>query len=647
LRKKIMTNNIYIDFETRSEVDIKKVGAWQYSVHPSTEILCAGIKIDEWGTGTCPPQASYMSQDHSNSQFYAHNALFEYLMWNNCGVKKYDWPETRLDQWYCSAAIAAYHSLPRSLEGACMALGLATQKDMAGHRLMLKMCKPRKPTKNNDAKWHETAEDLERLGQYCIKDVDAMYELVQALGPLPQAERDLWLLTQRINLRGVGVDPETVKSALMITAKAQKVANAQIKYYTDGLVSTTGQVAKIFTFCVENGVELPDCSAATIDQALQLPELDPTVREVLSIRRRASKSSLKKLQAIEHRFALDGRVRDMLLYYGAGTGRWAGMGVQPQNLPRCTFEPADLDHIHRLIQAGNIKGLALMYGPELDVISQALRSTLCAAPGNVLVGADYSSIEARVLLWLARDPGLKVFETGDIYCDMAAAIFGRPVSQITKAQRQLGKVAILGLGYGMGASKFKQTCHNWGIEIDEVMAQDVIETYRAKYSAVKQYWRNIEEGAKATIHGSVISNMWLDGDFFKIRLSSGRDLHYYKPKLVPDTTPWGAPTTKVTYVSVNGVTRKWERTETWGGKLVENITQALARDVMAEAMLQLEGQNKDIVLSVHDELVIEVDERYVENAKYELKSAMTHVPKWAAGLPLATDEPWVNRRYVK
>jgi DNA polymerase len=645
-----MTNNIYIDFETRSEVDIKKVGAWQYSVHPSTEILCAGIKHDDEETEILTRGDSFLFGSKT-SRFYAHNALFEYLMWSNCGVKKYGWPEIPLDQWYCSAAIAAYHSLPRSLEGACMALGLATQKDMAGHRLMLKMCKPRKPTKNNDAKWHETTEDLERLGQYCIKDVDAMYELVQALGPLPQAERDLWLLTQLVNLRGVGIDVETVKSALAITAKAQKAANAQIKYYTDGLVSTTGQVAKIKEFCVQEGVGLPDCSAATIDQALRLPELDPTVREVLSIRRRASKSSLKKLQAIEHRLALDGRVRDMLLYYGAGTGRWAGMGVQPQNLPRCTFEPADLDHIHQLIQASNIEGLILMYGPELDVISQALRSTLCAAPGNVLVGADYSSIEARVLLWLARDPGLKVFETGEIYCDMAAAIFGRPITKADTEERQLGKVAILGLGYGMGDSDdrptFRRTCAGYGIYISGAMAQDVIETYRAKYSAVKQYWSNIEEGAKATIRGSVISNMWLDGDFFKIRLSSGRDLHYYKPKLVPDTTPWGAPTTKITYMSVNGVTRKWERTETWGGKLVENITQAVARDVMAEAMRQLEEQNKDIVLSVHDELVIETDEHYVESAKQELKDAMTTVPKWAAGLPLATDEPWVNRRYVK
>jgi DNA polymerase len=562
-----MTNNIYIDFETRSEVDIKKVGGWVYSTHPSTEILCVGIKVDNDQTEVVDPSQLYPAIEFDDN-LHAHNALFEFMMWNNCGVAKYGWPEIRLDQWYCSAAIAAYHSLPRSLEGACMALGLATQKDMAGHRLMLKMCKPRKPTKNNDAKWHETAEDLERLGQYCIKDVDTMYDLIQALEPLPPAERELWLLTQQINLTGIGIDVDTVRSALEITAKAQKSADAQITYYTDGLVSKTGQVARIKEFCVEKGVGLPDCSAATIDQALEIPELDPTVHEVLSIRRRASKSSLKKLQAIEHRLGLDGRVRDMLLYYGAGTGRWAGMGVQPQNLPRCTFGPADLEHIHQLIQAGNTEGLALMYGPELDVISQALRSTLCAAPGNVLIGADYSSIEARVLLWLANDLGLRVFETGDIYCDMASAIYHRPITKEDKDERQLGKVAILGLGYGMGAKKFRVTCQSYGIEIDENTAGEVVDIYRAKYETVKGLWRDVEDVAKRVLAYRNSSSIRLrkdvrlvfqrENNFLTILLPSGRKLFYHQPRLVSAETPWGQMTEKVTYMSINGVTRKWE-----------------------------------------------------------------------------------------
>jgi DNA polymerase len=638
--------NVYIDFETRSEVDLKKVGIWEYSKHPSTEVLCIAYKLGDAETKVSTPDDLILPP---HLTYWAHNALFEYCLWLNCGCVKYDWPKPDLEQWHCTAAQAAYHSLPRSLDGACSALELPVQKDMGGHKLMLKMCKPRRPTKTNDAKWHESEADLNRLAKYCAQDVEAEYALAHALDPLPESERELWLLTQRLNLRGVGVDAETVQAGIEISRKIEKSANKQIHYYTDGAVQTCGQVARIGEWCAEQGHSLNDCSAATIAEALADPDLDPTVQQVLQLRQTASKSSLKKLQAISDRAGTDARVRDLLLYYGAGTGRWAGMGVQPQNLPRCSFNPDDLEHIHRLVQQQDTDAIELLYGPVTSVLSQALRSTLCAAPGHVLIGADYSSIEARVLLWLARDPGLKVFKTGDIYKDMAAAIFGKPVELVTKSERQLGKIAILGLGYGMGSKRFYETCAAWGVPITEGMAQTVVETYRTKYEAVVNSWHSIERDIKAALAGRnrLNKDVQLENDFLTIELPSGRKLYYYKPKLVLGETPWGDPVDKITYMSVDGYSRKWVRTETWGGKLVENITQAVARDIMAEAMSSLSTQWVDIVLSIHDEIVIEAPLDKVEGKKTVLKKAMLTAPDWADGLPLAIDEPWVNRRYVK
>jgi DNA polymerase len=653
-----MTERWYIDFETRSEADLKKVGIWKYSTHPSTEILCVGLKVENLETSILAPYEAFCAP--LTAEFHAHNALFEYCIWNNVGVRLYGWPKVSLESWHCSAALAAYHSLPRSLDGACSALKLPTQKNLKGHRLMLKMSKPRKPTKNNQAKWHEDPVDLERLAEYCKQDVEAEYALVQALGELPRAERELWLITQEINLRGVGVDMDTVAAALKAIAKAEIAAKNQIQYYSSGQIKTPGQVTRILDFCRGRGVVIPSCSADIIDDVLrQQPEADPTAREVLRIRRESSKSSLKKYQALANRTDDEARLRDLLLYYGASTGRWAGMGFQIQNLKRCSFEPGDLDHIHQLIQDGNTEGLRIMYGSELDVFSQALRSTLKAPPRRTLIGADYASIEARVLLWLAEDPGLRVFQTGDIYVDMASAIYRRPVEYIDKTQRQVGKVAVLGLGYGMGAERFQRTCYDWtGIIISDELATEIVDTYRTKYYQVKEFWNEVEHGmVKLAIKhpGQVVTRKSkraplaavVKGDFLTIQLPSGRRLFYREPRLVPGLTPWGSEIEKITYMSVDGFTRKWVRTETWGGKLVENITQAVARDIMAAAMKRLNDQRIDVVLSIHDELIVEVDEADAWDVRDAFKEALIRVPGWATGLPIAIDDPWINERYVK
>lgn len=651
---------IYIDFETRSELDLKRVGAWKYSQHPSTEVLCMAYEIDSlptdifireevnqiWNELKFPEDPEeykdiFIKYISRFEKLEAHNAFFEYAIWHNIMVPRYGWPVVPPDRWYCSAAKAAYHGLPRKLEEAALALSLDVQKDMEGSRLMKQMAKPRPNWKKTGRgpKWFDDEKRLEKLYDYCKKDVEVEYALSQALDDLPPAERKIWLLDQEINRRGVYCDIELAQSAVEIVKTLESDACAELYQLTGGDVSTPGQTTKILDWLVGENLGLPNMQAETVTDALKRDDLTPSARRVLEIRQLHSKASTKKYTAMIDRAAdEDQRIRDTLLYHGAHTGRWTGVGIQPQNFYKPDFDRVDIELLAiPAIQRQDVSELQYLFSSPVTPLSSALRSTLCAAPGNDLIGADYASIEARVLLWLVDDTdALKLIEQGvDLYVDMAAAIYEIPKEKVSKVQRQLGKTAILGLGYGMGVDKFFNTCSNFGIEIDYSLAEKTVSIYRKKYRKVVRYWWQINQQA-INMNGLFSKH----GRFLQLKLPSGRPLHYCDPELTLNRFHEPA----LSYMSTNPTTRKWVREETYGGKLTENIVQAISRDIMAFGMLRVEATGYPVVMTVHDEVVSEVPKGF--GSIDEFVSLLCKRPSWAKSC-LIDAEGWRGERYRK
>lgn len=372
---------------------------------------------------------------------------------------------------------------------------------------------------------------------------------------------------------------------------------------------------------------------------------------MLLARAAVGKSSTAKIAAMQARSNHDGRIRGTLIYHGATTGRWTGRGIQPQNLPRAEVEDVDACLADAL---GDHDAFGLLWGDAFGAAAGCLRGLLVARQGHVLVAADYAQIEARVLLWLAQDPGLRLFADGsDIYREMASRIYDKPVGEITKAERQVGKQAVLGLGYGMGVQKFHDTCQKEGIHLAANLEERTVQTYRATFAKVKSYWYAVEDaavgavrqpGTITTVRGRV--KFRHDGTHLWARLPSGRKLCYPFAEVGDRQTPWGETRAAVTFMAEEQQSRKWVRTDTYGGKLVENLTQAAARDLCATATVQAEAAGLPPVLLCHDEIVCEVPAADGEAALQRLIGIMTALPAWAEGIPIKA-EGWTGWRYRK
>lgn len=639
---------IYLDFETRGECDLKKAGAWKYSLHRSTEVMCAAVKDTNRGEDDLhliTPDLFRYVLDYifpgDIAEIESHGAFFEYAIWHNQMVPRYGWPIIPADRWYCSAAKAAYHGLPRKLEDAAIALDLDVRKDVEGSRLMKQMSKPRPKWKKTGegSKWFEDDDKLQRLYSYCKQDVVTEYALSQALDDLPKMERKLWLLDQTINRRGVYCDVELAKSAIEIIGTLENEAKSELREVTNGEVSTPGQTERIRKYLDDKeDLQLPNLQAETVEEALSTDGISPTARRILEIRQLNSKASTKKYQAMLDRADDDQRMRELLLYHGAHTGRWAGRAIQPQNFYKPSFSRREIESLAiPEIKNKNIESLSFLFNDPISALSSTLRSTLCAAPGKDLIGADYASIEARVLLWrVGETKALEKIKNGvDLYVDMAATIYGIPIDQVTKSQRALGKVAILGLGYGMGVDKFWETCIRFGIEIEYILAEKTVSLYRQKYQKVVRYWWKINNQA---IQKS--GPFELHDQFLRFKLPSGRPLYYCDPKLTLNRFYEPA----LTYMTQNSTTRKWERHETYGGKLTENEVQAIARDIMALGMLRAEDAGYPIILTVHDEIVSEIDRNF--GSVNEFVKLLCKRPNWAKNCPIDA-EGWRGERYRK
>jgi DNA polymerase len=640
-----------IDYETRSMAELKKVGAFKYCQDPTTSILCLAYKFsDEKDVRLWRPGLSFPKDlaDHISAGgiVKAHNAEFEFCVTNYVG-RKHGIPSLKWDQLQCSAARAAALALPRSLEQLSKAVNAGVEKDMDGNRLMMKLSKPRK-VKGVPTFVEGTPAEMERLYSYCKKDVEAENACELKTFPLSAEEQKLWVFTEMVNERGMRFDRAKVKTALEFVDFYTKELQEELQEITFGAVNTGKQTAKLLECLSTHDLILPDVKAGTVKEALERPDLTPMARRLLEIRQALAMSSISKLKAMIHVGANDDRLRGLILYHGASTGRFSGRGVQPQNFPRGSV--SDVQNIFDAYDQG-YDFFKMLFPNVLAAVSSSLRGMLIASEGHELFAGDFASIEARGLLWIAEDEaGLSIFRAGkDIYKEMAGEIYKIDPKHVNKNQRQVGKFAILALGYGMGAKKFVETCAGFGVTITMEFAQRVVNIYREKFEIVKKFWYEVNASAIKAVKspGTVVKCKRLaflsKGNFLMIKLPNGRKLFYASPKISTEIKTWGE-VQSLSFMSVNAKTKKWEREHTYGGKLVENIVQALSRDLMVETMYSLEDAEYKVLITVHDEVVAEKE--IGKGSVEEFEKLMSIVPAWAEGFPIGA-EAWSGPRYKK
>lgn len=658
-----MNNIARADFETRSKIDLLELGAYRYAFDETTSVLCLSWKLPDGTKGFwhkwCNEQpVSLFKYIVEGGKVESHNAEFEHCIWNYYCVPALGWPPLPIEQQICSAAQSAALALPRKLEKLVEALGCEIKKDMVGHRVMQRLSKPRKPTKaEKDARlgdellWHEDIESLERLFEYNDVDVAAEEGVSVELEkfPLSEKEQKVWEFTVKVNKRGIFVDTELCKIAVEFLTRYGHELTSELKEVSGGALYSANQHARIKEFVNERGVHIDDTQAATIEEVLKDDFIDLTARRVLEIRQALGRSSVTKFQKMIDTACPDGRVRGTLLYHGATTGRYSGRLIQPQNFAK----PKPGTNVAGILYAlswGDYGLFKDIYPNVLEALSACLRGMLRAAPGHRLMSGDFSGIEARVVLWLAGDmENLKELYLGvDSYKTMAALIYGVPVSQVTKTMRELGKRAVLGCGFGMGPDKFFLTCEQQGFPITMELAKKAVAAYREKYYMVRNYWYDLNRQCMAAVEspGRLVKFRNLQilkkGRFLLIRLPSGRKLSYPDPEIHQVVKSWG-PQDSLTFMEQDK-NQRWVRGETYGGKLTENVTQAVARDIMVDSMLRLEDAGYPVIFTVHDENVCEVPKGFGSEA--EFKEIMEVLEPWAEGVPIKV-ETWEAERYKK
>ena len=637
---------IVIDFETRSKVDILVEGGMRYHTHPSTDILVLGYKVDEepvkfWYPGQALP--SCFKDKHT---IYAFNFAFELGIWNNVGVKKYGWPELKAEQMQDVQALCARYGLPQSLKEAARVLKVPTQKDDIGKRLIKLFCTPPYGRDSTGKLLPHLQEQWRLFILYNKHDVEATYQILKALPGehLSEMENKIWLLNHKINVRGIPVAVDEAKQILRVTEAFLDEHNQRLPSLTNGKVSKITQVKRIKDWMASKGYDVESLMADELQKWLQRDDLPDDVIEVLEIRAGMGLSSLGKYKRILNE-EYHGRMYYNSRYYGAHTGRITGMGLQLLNLPRASVPDPEAE-------IGKFFDLSVLYDNPVLSARALVRPMVKASPGNVIIAADYSSIEYILLMYLCEDEAaVKRFAEGlDQYKDLASHMYHVPYKDINKNQRQMGKMGILGCGYGLGAEGFIRYADKWGVKLDFKTANETVQGFRGMYKNTPLMWRRANECAinacefpgrtfetnRTTFKVVYDRNKrkWL-----ALGLPSGRTMYYYEPaiedgKFGPNVTSW----------SVNQTTKTWCKKFMSPGKWTENIVQALGRDLLYYGKFKLEEAGYPIIFSVYDEVVAEVDEKRADLKEFE--ELMSSVPEWAKGLPLRADG-YINNRYKK
>lgn len=679
--------HLHIDFETRSTVELKTAGADVYARHPTTDPWCLGwalgdddVKLWKREDGELPN--AVRSHVCHGGIVLAHNAPFELAIWNNVMTTRYDWPTLDPEQVRCTMAMSYAMGLPGALEEVAAAVGLNMQKDAVGHRIMLQLAKPRKVEPDGTIVWWDNQEKLDRLYEYCKQDVRTERELAKRVLPLSDKEQRVWQLDYRINQRGIAVDVPTAIRALEVVEAEGRRLNEKMREVTNGAVSTCNAVGQLGDWIRTQGVEMDGVAKADVIDALAEEDLPESVRKALVIRQEAGKASTAKLKAMIRGACEDGRMRSLFQYHGASTGRWAGRRVQKHNLPRPKIKQAEIEDMFDLLGKDDLTAfdkadwIFLLHGNPLQILSDCIRGFFTSAPGKDLIAGDFVNIEGRCLAWEAGENwklrAFQDFDKGvgpDIYKLTYARSFGVPVEDVSSEHRQIGKVEELALGYQGGVGAFQSMAKAYNLIVSDERADEIKVAWRNQHPAVVRYWYALEEAALNAVRNPGLQTyagpddhrqiaFKKKGSFLWLRLPSGRALCYPYPRIEEIDTPWGDLKDAVTYMTVIDPTKKskvisdpyahrsWQRVSTYGGKLAENVTQAIARDLLAEALLRLDEQGLPIVSHVHDEVVGEVRDGLPSSVEQAMWRIMAEPPEWAAGLPVAV-EGWRGKRYRK
>ena len=688
------------------------IGAARYAEHHSTEVLCCAYDLKDgkgkrlW-TPNQPPPHDLFEYLANGGLLEAWNVSFERWIWTKVCQRRYGWPPVAMSQWRDAAAKSVAHALPKSLDPAGAVMNIVHKKLKDGWRLLTKFSMPRNPTKNDPRRriqLHEDPEDAKNLYKYNLQDIAAEAELSSLIPDLTPFELEFWQCDQAINFRGVQLDIPSINNAIIIVEQAHKKYNQELQKITEGAVDRASEIAKIRNWMVSQGVDVPGLDAEKVTQLLE-SELPDNVRRVLEIRELIGSAAVKKLYAMSNQVTESGRVHDLFIYHSARTGRAAGAGPQPQNLPNsgpmvkqcvcrrhymkdlCECPWCGLKDMIALVEwnldaaedaietinTANLECVEYFWGNAIDVISGSLRGMFIASEGHDLICSDYSAIEAVVLAEVAGESWRQeVFKThGRIYEASASKLTGKTLefyldhkktTGMHHPDRKLGKVAELASGYGgwigawkaFGADKF----------FSEEEIKQAILAWRKASPAIVEFWGGQVRGWHPEyygLEGAAVQAVLYPGERFECRgfvfnvrgdtlycrLLSGRYLTYHKPRLVPSQRR--SDTLALSFEGWNSNPSfgapGWIRIETYSGKLTENIVQAVSRDILAHAIVNLEKAGYPVVLHVHDEIVSEVPENFGSIAEFE--KIMSTMPDWAAGWPVRASGGWRAKRYGK
>lgn len=652
-----MLRHLSIDIETKSSVDIGKAGLYRYAQSEDFEVLLFAYQMDDGEVELVdlaqgeqiPENVQLMLKDVAVVK-HAYNAAFEWYCLNRAGY------ETPLEQWRCTMIHGLYCGYTAGLDATGKAIGLPQdkQKLTTGKALIRYFCVPCKPTKSNGNRtWNlprHAPEKWELFKEYCKQDVVTERAILKRLNyfPVPEEEQELWQQDIRMNAFGVRVDSKLIEGALTIDG----VSSAEL---TEEAINITGLqnpnstaqlkvwVEKELSDSLEMDVELPGLRKEDVSMLLERNDLSKEIRRVLEIRQQLGKTSIKKYVAMETAKGTDDRVRGLTQYYGANrTGRWAGRLVQLQNLPRNYLKT--LDYARELVKTKNYDGIRFLYGNVPDTLSQLIRTAFIPSEGHKFVVADFSAIESRVIAWLAGEQWVnEVFAThGKIYEATASQMFHVPIEKIVKGNpeyslRQKGKVATLALGYQGGtAALIAMGALNMGLAEEEL--PDIVQRWRNANPRIRDLWYAVEQAALTTmqtaqpqgINGLIFryeGELMYGQNFLTVQLPSGRKLFYPKPFLKENQFGKMA----IHYYTVGQQTKKWEVASTYGGKMTENIVQAIARDCLAETLRRIEQLGLQVVFHVHDEVIIDAP---MEVTAEQICDLMAEPISWAPGLLL-------------
>lgn len=673
----------HLDTETRSACDLIKTGAHKYFEHPSTQVICASWRIGktpvrQWRRGDAPP---YELLEHigRGGKVVAHNNQFDRLAWNRIIAKNYPIAQIAVEQCDCTLARAQAMSLPPALAYLGDALKVKMPKDLDGHRLMMRLCKPRIVHEDGTIEWWDDPADIDRLAQYCDRDVESETEIDGKLPQLTERERQVWILDQKINDRGFCVDTIAAELAWGVVKVAKERADARMAELTNKEITSCGQTKRIVAWLNARGVPCESVAKGETDELILTAQIidDHAAEEVVQLRRAASRTSTAKFKAILDTACSDGRVRGSLAYSGTYTHRWAGRNLQPQNFPRVDEDAAaDAELVLELLATGKPEAeicdaIDMLTGKPMETLSKCLRTMIVADFKKQLVGGDFKNIEGRLSAWFADEQwkirAFRDFDAGrgpDLYYVTAARILGKPIEAVTKPERQShGKVPELALGYQGGVHAFHTMAATYGVQLDDGEAYKIVYDWREQHPAIVGAWEELDTAARMAIETKGLTVKALDdkirfktfGDFLCMKLPSGTIIYYPAPRLTWEQAKdrdgellWKddekkEPVMRNVMTCMLVENKKLAKSYLYGGALFANAVSGTARDVMVEAMFRLD-EDFPLVLTVHDELLSEVDAGSVDINEYRRR--MEIIPPWADGCPIVAD-CWEGKRYAK